>query len=85
KTSRTIDVDNFEIAKDLVKKGIGISLASKLSIKKEMEDHTLAILDIEDVKDFNFEIFAMYHTTLGLSYAGWEMLKLFQKIIPYMD
>ncbi|HPI99169.1 MAG TPA: LysR family transcriptional regulator, partial [Synergistales bacterium] len=85
KTSRTIDVDNFEIAKDLVIKGIGISLASRLSIKHELEENTLTILDIEDVKDFNFEIFAMYHTTLGLSYAGWELLKLFQKIIPCMS
>ncbi|SRR6056297_85268 len=75
-----IMVEDIEIAKNLTRQGLGICLTSRLSVSEEVKNHRLSILQIDDSENLRWEIRAIYHKTRGLSYAGWEMLKILQKM-----
>ncbi|MBN1332172.1 MAG: LysR family transcriptional regulator [Synergistales bacterium] len=81
---KTIEIEEIEIAKSLVMEDMGITLMSKLAIKRELHNGDLKALPFKDLDDFHWDIQAIYHSSRGLTYAGWEMLKLIEEKAPYI-
>ncbi len=72
KEVRTEDID---VAKALVLQGLGVSITSCLSIRREIERGDIIVVDLEGIEDLSWEIQCVYSFSGGLSYAGWEMVK----------
>ncbi len=75
-----IEVDDLGIAKKLTLQGLGVTLASKLAVAEEIKEGTLSLINLEDRERLTWEIDAIYHSRRGLTYAGWEMLKILEKM-----
>lgn len=84
KPSRMIEVDDLGIGKKLALQGLGITLTSRLAVSEEIEKGTLSLIHLEDMETLNWEIDAIYYSSRGLTYAGWEMLKILENI-PYLN
>ncbi len=73
-----IETDNPEIAARLVAQGLGISLVARSFAESEQKEGRLKIIQMNTSPPAPLEIIAIYHKTRGLTYAGWEMLKLLE-------
>ncbi|HDQ92791.1 MAG TPA: LysR family transcriptional regulator [Synergistetes bacterium] len=73
-----IETDNPEIAARLVAQGLGISLVARSFAESEQKEGRLKIIQMNASPPAPLEIIAIYHKTRGLTYAGWEMLKLLE-------
>lgn len=77
---QVIEVDDLAVGTRLARKGLGILLTSRLAVSEELTGGTLLPLDLEDWERPGWQIDAIYHSGRGLSYAGWEMLKILQNM-----
>jgi DNA-binding transcriptional LysR family regulator len=80
--SEKITVEDMEIAKKLACEGLGICFLSSLAIKEELKKGQLEIIETDDDNTLMWDIRTIYNKTRGLSYAGWEMLKILQRETP---
>lgn len=78
--SDIIEVDNLEIGKKLALQGLGILLTGRIAVKEELEEGNLCRIYQEEKEKLTWEIECMYHRDRGLSYAGWEMLKIMEAL-----
>lgn len=76
------DVDNMEIAGKLAAGGSGIAFLTRSAAESSIYSGDLSILEVTAEPPARLEILAMYHRTHGLTYPGWEMLKLLEKPLP---
>lgn len=77
---KVIEVDDLSIGIRLALQGLGIALTSRLAVSEEMEKGTLRPIHLEGREQHTWEIDAIYHSGRGLTYAGWEMLKILEKM-----
>jgi DNA-binding transcriptional LysR family regulator len=78
--AKIIEVDDLSLGIRLARQGLGIALTSGLAVSEELKNNTLCPVRLEDGKRHSWEINAIYHSDRGLSYAGWEMLKILEKM-----
>jgi len=76
---KNLEIEEIEIAKSLVMEGMGITLMSRLAVRRELAEGKLKSLPLSGLEDFSWDIQAIYHASRGLTYAGWEMLKLVEE------
>ncbi|GAB6280362.1 MAG: LysR family transcriptional regulator [Thermovirga sp.] len=77
--TRHIDVDSVDIAGKLAARGLGAAFLTRSTVESSIFEADLRILEITADPPARLEILAMYHRTQGLTYAGWEMLKLLER------
>lgn len=78
--SDIIEVDDLGIGKQLVLQGLGITLTSRLAISQELRSGSLSQIYLQGKERLTWEIDAIYHSSRGLTYAGWEMLKILENM-----
>ncbi len=71
-----IEVDDLDVGIRLARKGLGILLTSRLAVSEEIKRGSLCPIHLETWENPVWEIDAIYHSGRGLSYSGWEMLKI---------
>ncbi|MDO9508937.1 MAG: LysR family transcriptional regulator [Thermovirgaceae bacterium] len=77
-----LTVDNLEVAKNLVAEGLGIALLTRTSSEIGSFGKLIRIIELTASQNLRLQILAIYHQTQGLTYAGWEMLKLLERSMP---
>ena len=75
-------VDSMDIAGKLAAGGSGVAFLTRNASANSHFSGALRILEIAADPPPRLEMLAMYHRTHGLTYAGWEMLKLLEKHLP---
>lgn len=80
KPLKVIEVDDLGIGKKLALQGLGIALTSRLAVSEELAEGTLCLVRLQDREKLTWTIDAIYHSNRGLTYAGWEMLKILEKM-----
>ncbi len=76
---RRISTDDMEGAKHLAARGVGAVITSRLSVKKELDSGELASASLTGLDGLSWEIQCVHSSPRGLSYAGWEMMKLLEE------
>lgn len=70
-----IEVNEIDMANSLAREGAGIAITSHLSILRDIEDGTLAVVPFPHMEDLHWEIQCFFSSYRGLSHAGWEITK----------
>ena len=73
-----VEAGSMEMAGHLAACGVGVALVTRSFAADTRYFHSLRILDMTGEPPASIERLAMYHRTQGLTYAGWEMLKLLE-------
>jgi DNA-binding transcriptional LysR family regulator len=76
---RRVSTDDMEGAKYLAAQGVGAVITSRLSVKKELASGELAPASMAGLDGLSWEIQCVHSSSRGLSYAGWEMMKLLEE------
>jgi DNA-binding transcriptional LysR family regulator len=79
--NRRIQTDNPETAGLLAAEGLGISLLTRSFAEAGQKEGRLRIIELDTAPPARLEILAIYHKTRGLTYPGWEMLKLLENVV----
>ncbi len=73
-----VEVDDIETAKSLAEEGVGIAITSALSVARSLAEGRLAAAPLPEMDPPPWEIQCVYSSSGGLSYPGWEMVKLLE-------
>ena len=77
--AKEVETEDIDVAKSLVAQGIGVTITSCLSIQREKKSEEIAEVDFEGIQELSWEIQCVYSSSGGLSYPGWEMVKLLEE------
>ena len=75
---RHVNADDMEVAGRLAARGAGVVITSRLSVQKELESGELLGASMAGLDGLSLEIQCVHSSSRGLSYAGWEMMKLLE-------
>ncbi len=76
----TLTVNDIDAAKILALHGVGSGLLPESSVKDDLRAGRLKRVPKEGLEPFPWEIQAVYSTVGGLSYAGWEMVRILDRL-----
>lgn len=76
---RHVRTDDMEGAKYLAARGVGVLITSRLSVKEEVAKGQLASVPVAGLESMSWEIQCVHSSSRGLTYAGWEMMKLLEE------
>ncbi len=79
--NKRIQTDNPETAGRLAAEGLGFALLTRSFAEAAQKEGRLRILELVTPPPARLEILAIYHRTRGLTYPGWEMLKLLENVV----
>lgn len=63
---------------ELVAGGLGIGLVNESAATADIEAGRVRVIPLNPSRSVSVDILALFHQTQGLTYAGWEMLKLLE-------
>jgi DNA-binding transcriptional LysR family regulator len=78
--SNIIEVDDLGMGKQLALQGLGITLTSRIAVTKDLQEGRLCQITLKEKEKLSWQIDAIYHSSRGLTYAGWEMLKILENM-----
>lgn len=73
-----VEVDDIETAKKMAEEGVGVAITSSLSVRESLREGRLSIAPMEEMDPPPWEIQCVYSASGGLSYPGWEMVKVLE-------
>ena len=73
-----VEVDDIETAKKLAEEGVGVAITSSLSVMRSLRDGRLVTAQFAKMDPPPWEIQCIYSSSGGLSYPGWEMVKVLE-------
>ena len=73
-----VEVDDIETAKKLAEEGVGVAITSALSVARSLDEKRLIAVPLLEMDPPPWEIQCIYSSSGGLSYPGWEMVKLLE-------
>ena len=76
----TLTVNDIDAARILAIQGVGSALLPESRVKDDIRAGRLKHVPLEGFDPFPWEIQAVYSTVGGLSYAGWEMVRILDRL-----
>lgn len=73
-----VEVDDIETAKKLAEEGVGVAITSALSVARSVDEERLISVPFLEMDPPPWEIQCIYSSSGGLSYPGWEMVKVLE-------